>query len=449
MSILNGIATLKNRYAKFQAILMSITMGLAAATIPGQATVLPGPHTWYVSASRPPLRPGQLPDGTSLYTPWPELSAINWSQVQPGDTIEVACGIYRTPLLVQKDSVTIRCAYVAPLPGSLPPLPPPQPNCPPAVTILNSYAQMQSGIQVAGRNVSIKGPVWKSIVVTGWSAGGVIVSPSAVNTKLQNMEITYNGPTNGASSGGGLLISGAATQCSQLVVHDNRNTNISIQPGPSGPPTAFTRCLIANYQPALNPLYYVQPDGLRLQGNNTSLQIQSCIFGPGLQNGIAAINCQNTQTSLLGCLFINSIQSDLTKNPLFLATNNVFRLTNIISFHTALNIRDQASTNLNYPVTPLDSVSQSYFYGGTVFVMSNMPVPPQQRNLQYRTSGNTAYLSPAQTPFQFRSVVANLPNNVPAPVLMNMDFTPSITVNITPNSMTSVQQLFSRNIIVN
>lgn len=359
---------------------------------------------------------------------------------------------YLPPLLIQKDYINIRCAYITPLPGSMPPVPP---GPMPTVNIVGSgagYGGVQCGIQTMGRhNISVQGPVWKSVIVTGWPGGGVNVNPGSSGVTLQNMEITGNGPTNGASSGGGLILSGAGTICSQLVVHDNRNTNILVQQNiSSGINTAsLTRCLIANYSPALNPIYYVQPDGLRLQStSNSNIQIQSCIFGPGLNNGVATLNCFNSTTSLNGCLFINSIQSDLTKSPLVLSyNNNNFRLSNIISFQTPLNIRNQANANLNYPVTPLDSVSQSYFYGGSVSVMSSGPIVPQQRNLQYKTSGNTAYLSPVQTPFQFRGVMGSIPNNAPPPVLMNLDYTPTNPINLTPTSITSVQQLFSRNIV--
>lgn len=438
MSIFPNSRSLKEAGSKLQSLVTATLLGLQFFAVPCEAVVPPINHTWYVSSpeNHPPTQIRPTYDGRSWDTAWPELNLIDWKQIHTGDTINISGGVYHTPLEIQQNQIKILCGY-APITQRTP-----SAN---TVNIISPGAtNLRYGIRTLGRSaIQIIGANWKTIVVSGWPGAGVIVDAGSTNITLSNMEIAYNGQPNGPDVGTGLVLNGSVTTGSQLVIHDNKGANVAL-PGATLnggiSANALRRCWIGNFA---IPAPSVKADGVRISAPG-AVTIDSCILGPGLKIG-ALVDRESNTTNIVNTLFINPETANVLKTPYAGAHGSAIRLTSIVSFLTPLNSQNKAHSCLDFGITSpaSDFVTQSSFYGGTVSAISS--APGRYGNIQYKTNGNTIYLSPTQTSFSFKTNVSNIPNNPPLNQLVDADYTPTIPYNISGNCITSVRQLLSTN----
>jgi hypothetical protein len=280
--------------------------------------------TYYVS------RTGNNSNGLSWSTAWSELNQIDWSVVNPGDTIELdggrtscqypvtvtetsnnplptGCGqIYTTPLSIAKSGtngspITVRLSResghngtariyggrVAPLPycGN------------------NNYSWQTTGVQVAGIKVdgqsyvTVDGTKWAGIMIYGHNRNGIYVQHKNYlnqhHLTFKNMEIFDNGTGSGGKPNQeGVYANGSDFTFEKLLVHDNGQdafqtchigifNNITIKnswlynqrPHPNKPNDTFNEC--------------THSDGVQYcsEGTSSGLTVENSIIGPGFMNG--------------------------------------------------------------------------------------------------------------------------------------------------------------------
>src|SRR6266699_85933 len=165
-------------------------------------------HTYYVSKT------GSNADGLSWATAWNELSQINWSVVQPGDTILLDGGssqmVYTTtltigksgtqgsPITIERATETGRNGKVVIFGGRSTSLP---------YCGQQNYTYQTNGVTnhgiVFGANswIVIDGMSWDGIALYGHNNDGVVFTSASSNDTVRNMEIYDNGDAAQGGSG--------------------------------------------------------------------------------------------------------------------------------------------------------------------------------------------------------------------------------------------------------
>src|SRR6266566_2137235 len=191
-------------------------------------------HTYYVSKT------GSNADGLSWATAWNELSQINWSVVQPGDTILLDGGssqmVYTTTLTIGKSGtrgspITIERATdaghngkVVLFGGRSTPLP----YCGQS-NYTYQPAPVANGIVFGPASwIVIDGMNWHGISIYGFNSHGVDMTGNPSNDTLRNMEIydigsvSQSGGAESPDTGGhGIYLTGANLTFEQMDIHDN------------------------------------------------------------------------------------------------------------------------------------------------------------------------------------------------------------------------------------
>ena len=318
-------------------------------------TATPGPtstgRTWYVS------KRGNNAGGTSWASAWNELSAINWTAVQPGDTVlldggssrcasaydftttrpGVSCGMtYSGPLTVGRSGtatapVTIRRASEPGRDGTVVlfggrdvPLP---------------YCHQSSYAAPAGRSrlvdlngqsyVTLDGVTRSGIMAYGAQNGVAFGSDSAHHITLRNLEVFDNGvPTtksNGYNSDGeNITLRGNHLTFDRLLVHDGGQDNFQDQTHAAGTLHDLTFQNSWIYFARENPQYpgysFNEPqstgcthaDGIQIYsgGQQSAITLDHMVFGPGGNQGFypgdSGTGAKFDKVSITNTLFLAS-----------------------------------------------------------------------------------------------------------------------------------------------
>jgi hypothetical protein len=278
----------------------------AAPTSPAAAQDPTGPgHIYHVSKA------GDNGDGLSWQSAWNELSSVNWSVVQPGDTILVDGGpagmTYTTELTVRKSGsdgnpITIEKSVdpghngqVVLFGGRSVPLPyygEPAADYNPGPGPINSV-----GIDMTNASwIVIDGMSWHGISIhgEGWQ-GGIDLSDSSSNDTFQNLEIYDNGswftgPGNTLESmSPGVLQAGSNLVFSNADIHDNGDDAFSSPYAVHGLTISYTWIHNSRPYPDHPSTGYnigVHDDGLQIfgGGHSTGIEFDHDIIGPGKTN---------------------------------------------------------------------------------------------------------------------------------------------------------------------
>jgi hypothetical protein len=307
------------------------TLALALCVLVGSrlssAAPLAAGVTYYVSKA------GNNAGGTSWATAWTELNQINWSVVQPGDTIYIDGGpsggamTYASTLTFGKSGVagrpiTLRLAADAghngqvrifggrsvPLPycrqaaGSY--------SLPASPTLkktdwgngsgtIGDTTWRQYGINANNQSwVVVDGTKWSGIYIYGHSEGGVQFGRSASDVTIRNAEITDNGwilysaaGTYDPDGAGGFAMQGTNITVERILNHDNGQDPIQSNGG-------FSNVTIRDsWEYNLRPLpngpadtpwnYCTHSDGFQVYNGGTlsGVTFDHSILGPGLMQG--------------------------------------------------------------------------------------------------------------------------------------------------------------------
>lgn len=281
------------------------TSVVAQRTPTGQATtVTTSGRTYFVS------KKGNNTGGRSWSTAWNELDAVNWSVIQPGDTILLDGGtgkmVYTTTLTIGKSGtqdapITIRRATEAGRNGkvvffggrSIP-----LPFCGQKTYANQTDGVVQTGIDFGAYAwVIVDGMSWGGISIYGHNTAGVDFSSSAAHDTLRNMEIYDNGRAYQRSDGtwqpdtrgDGVSLFGSNLTFEQMDIHDNgadalaggNINNITIlrswlhetREDPTQQGLPFNQC--------------VHQDGIQIWGGGvqSGVLIEDSVLGPGLKEG--------------------------------------------------------------------------------------------------------------------------------------------------------------------
>src|SRR5687767_2978863 len=222
---------MRNTAALRALLFFSLLLALVAAPAAFQSPLEAAPTTYYVSKN------GSNADGLSWATAWNELSQINWTAVQPGDTILVDGGstsmTYSSTLTLGKSGtstapITVKLAPDAGRNGKVVIFGGRSTLLPycgqPSYTVQSAR---NAGIVTGGNDwVVIDGTKWSGITVYGHNQYGIQLSSTASNLTFRYIEIYENGSS--VQSGStwypdqeGVNLSGSNLLFDRVEIHDN------------------------------------------------------------------------------------------------------------------------------------------------------------------------------------------------------------------------------------
>lgn len=401
------------------ACLASLSCILSLLAAPALADGNQIPIKYYVS------KLGDNSDGKSWQTAWNEMDQIKWTLINTGrgDSLTIDGGtsrmIYSTPMRIQTTNsqfpLQIKVSAETGHNG---------------VAVIAGARQNACGVEMVSGSVNLSGTRKGGLAVANWGLDGVLI-PQGFHTNVEYLDL-YRNSRSGLHITGGFNLS--ARKC---IVHDNFQDNILVDP-PSTIMSVMDKCWVYNTS------YLITSNGIKV-GNGTtnpSMFCSNCVIGPGLKNGFRFLGATSFGGSLNNCLLINATKSNISTVKGLQAnkvTSFMTRLNPVLLAHDCVTV--QAALD-NPPGT--DGISNSVFFGGVVRVPSNIPFHTIN-NTQFRTTGNTMFLSDAQVDPQFVTNVGAYSNLVTIQKLINTDFSlkPESPAAGTGSDITSVAQLLS------
>lgn len=372
----------------------------------GSATT---PKTYYVSSATPY---NATNDGSSWQKAWTNTQQINWSAVQPGDTITLDGGTWG---LYYSGTLTIGKSGTFSQPIKIVTSQEAGHN---GIVVINgstaaapSYIGIDFGsnqyVQVEGRKIVQGGFPAKSLKVWGFSNYGVKIGPTSYNDILRNVDISGNGYNfTNVSNPCGLLVQGRSPKIENCHINNNK-VNVIVESAYGGYGPTFRKCSIFNYPVAASASYpgappvqfsWAETDGVKVKdtyrGGFSWFYFYDCVFGPGLGTGIE-FGQKNGGMYSNNCLFINPKNAAIKKVATTLPDYyySILSLSNNTMFLTPLNRDGMGHSNLDF-TTGQDSTYNSVIWGGTVKVIGTKTLG--FGNFQNKTTGNTVVLSPSQ-----------------------------------------------------
>jgi hypothetical protein len=329
------------------------------------------------------------------------MSQIRWNLVVPGDVIEIDAGavpntpvVYRTPLVVQKsgndsDLIWIQVSNQAGHNQGYANISVPT-TSPAAINLQNN------------RQISISAAKWRNLRTVGGKVG-LLIGQNTDGVTLHNLEVQ------GALHYGVQIGPESSPALRQVVIHDNP-TNVRIDPGNSSTKSWgpwFYRCWIYNRNIAPNRGIVVNNLPEVPYPRYKTTQFIESVIGPGHSVGCSNYR-RNTGITFWDCLLLNPQEANLkAMAPL---PSGGFHLLNCTSFLTPLNSAGRGHTCLSPTDAPIDC-KNSIFYGGSVDI-TPLFFKPATNTCQFKTSGNTVWLSPNQLDPKFSGDVGSIPSTV-------------------------------------
>ena len=371
------------------------------------ATASPPTQNFYVAHD------GDGTTGKDWQHAFKELDKIDWSVVKYGDTIYVAGGVYKTPLVFQQSGVTVRNG-AAPHNGQVD-LDGSSTSAKIGINFGNyDYVQILGTPQTSGSN-HIQG-----FAVYNYQTG-VYVGPSSYSAHLEYCSIRANKQM-GINTSGYLIVD-------RSNIHDN-GANIWQTESPG---SNYSSYLICSQNWIFNSNYPNVGPGIRVTGDaNSAWQatvVDTCVMGPCLLRGVAEWS-PNDVLTVSNSLFLDAEDANIRSNS---QHTNVDKIT---SFMTPHNFQGDGHNCVN--LVSGASVTNSIFYGGNVIAPAGTKLGSP--NDQFNTTGNTTALSSKQVDPGFETDVSSYDRAVPPSTLEADDFTPS-TATAKGTSLTSLDKL--------
>ena len=437
----------KRRFRPFlhvMLVLMSIGFALVAcAASTPQANSGPG-KTYYVSKN------GNGSDGKSWATAWNEMARIDWSVVQPGDTILLDGGAqsmtYTTTMTIGKSGtqaapITIKRATdnghngtVILFGGRATPLP----YCgQPAYGY--RPASVADGIVFDAHSwIVIDGMSWDGIQIHGFSRYGVDMTGGPSSDTLRNMEIYDIGEASQGGTGGdwnpetnghGIYLTGTNLAFSQMNIHDNSDDafNTGEAPGIHNVTINYSWMHVTREDPRESGLPFnecVHQDGYQIYdgGVQGNLLIENSVFGPGMSTAVilgqtpgrAAVNNVTIRNSLLLNKHINIMgYPDVQETGWVIDQDTIFTPGQGIAGGTFQSLFLQGSGN---------TVKNSILYDGGIYLPDGLT--GAGGNCAWKTTGDNSTLGGQVVDPQFTTDVSSYNESTPLATIANADFTP-------------------------
>lgn len=417
---------------------MTFTPGVKAA----------GRTTYYISKN------GNNADGLSWATAWNELNKINWSLVQPGDTLLLdggsrsmtytttltigKSGTQAAPIMVKRATDAGHNGQVILFGGRSTPLP----YCGQANYTYRATGTFNHGI-VMGANswVIIDGGSWDGMSIYGFDSHGVDMTSNPGNDTLRNLEIYDNGSAsqsggswNPNTDGHGVFLNGSNLTFENMDIHDNSDdefdtgvgsiNNITIRSSwlhitredPNNPGLPFNQC--------------VHQDGYQIYSGGTEggILFENDIVGPGLKEGTIL---GNTPQSGNAAVAVNNVT---IRNSLFL--NKVINIMGYPQVQESGWVLDHDTVFTPGSGTPAstgvpggtsfflqgsnNTVTNSIFYEGQIYLPNGLAA--FAKNCQWRTTGSTPAIAGQTVDPQFVTDVSSYNFSTPLIAIANANF---------------------------
>jgi hypothetical protein len=396
-------------YPRAKEITQSIREYTPTGTPTSTVTLTSG-HIYYVSKN------GNNGNGLSWQTAWNELNQINWSRIQPGDTILLdgsstqmdytttltigKSGTATAPIRIEKATATGRNGKVVIFGGRSVPLP---------YCGQTNYAYQTSGVTAHGivfgghAWIIVDGMNWDGIRIYGHSSHGIDMTDSPNNDIVRNIEIYDNGSASQSGSswqpetdGHGVFLDGLNLTFEYMDIHDNSDDEFDTGIGsmnnliirhswlhisredPNSPGLPFNQC--------------VHQDGYQIYsgGIQGGILIEDSVVGPGLKEGVI-LGAPN-QGQSVGA----TVNNVTIRNSLF--TNKVINIMGFPQIKESNWVIDHVTVITPGSGQPVfqslflegsnHTVTNSIFYGGQIYLPDGLAT--SINNCQWRTVGNTS-----------------------------------------------------------
>jgi hypothetical protein len=373
-----------------------------------------GGATYFVSKN------GNNSSGLSWATAWNELDQINWSKIQPGDTIFIDGGAsgmtYNTlltvgqsgtaaaPITIARSSAAGHNGAVSFFGGRSIPLP----YCGQPSYNNQTQGVLDTGIDLGDNAyVTIDGGSWHGISVFGYDGSGVTFGADSHNDTMRNLYVYDDGSPSQESNGtwipeGPHLIDlhGSNHIFQYMDLDDGgedafQPTNINditiqfswlhdSRSNPNDPGSSFNQC--------------DHNDGMQLWTGDTvsNLTFDQDVLGPTKENGLILGNGLITVNNVT---VTNTLIIDADANNIWGDTANGWKLDHITSFAQNQNVILEGSDN---------SITNSLFYGG--LMSEHGSLVSDSNNCQWQTTGDTLNGHTANP--QFASNLAAFPQGI-------------------------------------
>lgn len=367
------------------------------------------PKTYYVSKAATGVA-----DGSSYAKAWRDVDKINWSIIQPGDTIKLDGGvdgnsmIYTGALTVQKSGTSSQPIKI--VSGT-------EPGHNGQVLITGFYDRTpRTGVNfgdaqyvtLEGRPIKYFGRDSKSIRIANFLGDGIATGYNSDGLTLKHLEIDSNGtnlpngPTGGyQATGVGIRFRGKWNTATNLMVHDNLDAGIEVD------------CAYGGYSPDIKRSWIYNHYGLgkgvgvrikdRYRGGYSWFNISESVIGPLNPTAIEFAQ-RNGGVSVRNSLILNPDIAGIKKvvtGPDSYYSNILF--TQSTMFLTPLNREGKSHANFSFEKGQ-DTITRSVIYGGVVDGKGTKQTIAIN-NFQYKTSGDTLAISPSQVNPKFAANV--------------------------------------------
>jgi hypothetical protein len=382
---------------------------------------------------------GNNTSGDSWATAFNELNKIKYSLINPGDTVFIEGGVYKTPLVIGKSgnspSATQNGVPIYFQNGAAPhngQVILDGPGSGIGIDFGNqSLVQMNMTPQLAVGTFAYHNGMGTGLIVRNYGTG-VRVGPSAGYDILNNSQIRN-------CSSYGLVTSGGFSLTSSIV-NDNGVNILQETPAQAASSLPNGAFLVLTQDWICNSKYANAGQGVLIHGSEFSAvnqtQAYQCVFGPCLERAIENQAPTNIITAW-HCLFLDSIAANVLDPYANISMSNITVFSTPHSIwnggHNVLNLVDGAE------------MYASIVYGATVYVPTGVKLNnnfPNLPNTQFNTNGNTTALCPTETDPQFDSDVSFLDGAVPPSTLIVADFAPNAK-GVLGSNVTSVESLLN------
>lgn len=395
--------------------------------------------TYYVSKN------GNNANGLSWATAWNELASIDWSVVQPGDTILVDGGsqsmTYTTTLTIAKSGtqaapITIERATETGHNGTIilfggrsTPLP----YCG-QQNYTYHPAPSSQGI-VFGNNswVVVDGRSWDGMAIHGFNSYGIDMTASPSNDIVRNIELYDNGSADQSGNtwspddaGFGVFLTGTNLTFEQMNIHDNAADafDTGLAAGVHNITINYSWMHISRENPTQQGLPYndcTHQDGYQIYngGIQSDILIENSVVGPGLGEGVILgqeLTTTGVSAKVNNVTLRNNLMIDKDRN--ILGYPQVLESGWIIDHVTAVT-QGEGISGGTYEALFLEgsnnTVTNSIFYDGLIYLPDGLT--KSTSNCQWKTTGDTDVIGGQTVDPQFVTDISSYTYSTPLAVM--------------------------------
>ena len=433
-----------------------------APTVPAARSTAGKATTYYVSKN------GDNANGRSWATAWNELANINWSVVQPGDTILLdgggqsmtytttltigKSGIQTAPITIERSTDVGHNGHVVLFGGGSP-----LPYCG-QTNYVYQKPLLQHGVVVGSSSwIVLDGMNWDGISVYGYNDDGVEMAGGPSNDTLRHLEIYENGAI--VQRGGtwspdnsehGVYLTGSNLTFEYMNIYDNSADDFDTgeAPGVNNVTINYSWMHVTRESPLTQGLPFndcTHQDGYQIYngGVQKHLLIENSVVGPGLGENFILGQSPNSAHDLavVDDVTLRNVLS-IGKDRNILGYPQVLETGWVIDHVTAVT-QGSGISGGTYVALFLqgsnNTVTNSIFYGGLIYLPDGLV--KADGNCQWQTTGDTSALGGQTVDPQFATDISSYNYSTTLATAANANYAlrPASTCKRAGSSITSVK----------